>query len=500
MPVALQLLIFCLAAAVSLATSYLLVTRLERIGERLGLSEALLGMVAALAADAPEITSAAAALAQHQQKVGAGVIIGSNVFNLAALLGLGGVVAGSIALHRRVVALSGVIALWVAVVCLVTTTGTIPPAAGLVAVLAVLVPYLILLGAGAWPAPRAGGAPLGTLAGRGDLRGGTGTRGDHPPAARPAPGRPAGRGRAGRGRRGQRGHGAVRHVDRDAFRGTADHHRRRGAGRGDQPAERGRGRVPGRARARRRHAQHHAEQQRAQRHRRAAAARDDHRAGRAVSSRGAHRGLVPGPDRRRARLRLPGRRGAPGHGGLHHRVLPGLPRIFAGHRTFSRSRARAHRGPAAGHRAGRAGRAGPAPWPAWRGGRGGWRGGRTGWRGRAAGWRGGGPGGGAGGQVAGRPDRVAGRPDRVAGRPDRRGGAAGPGGGAAGPGGGAAGLRSGAAGPGSRAAGRPGRVPGRAPMRAPGRAPVRGSAVSRGTTRPPGPARPRTRTGRRRPG
>ena len=149
MPVALQLLIFCLAAAVSLATSYLLVTRLERIGERLGLSEALLGMVAALAADAPEITSAATALAQHQQKVGAGVIIGSNVFNLAALLGLGGVVAGSIALHRRVVALSGVIALWVAVVCLVTTTGTIPPAAGLVAVLAVLVPYLILLGAGA---------------------------------------------------------------------------------------------------------------------------------------------------------------------------------------------------------------------------------------------------------------------------------------------------------------------------------------------------------------
>lgn len=148
-PVAWQFVVFCLAAAVSLATSYLLVTRLERIGERLGLSEALLGMVAALAADAPEITSAVTALAQHQQKVGAGVIIGSNVFNLAALLGLGGVVAGSIALHRRVVILGGVIALWVAAVCLVTTTGTIPPAAGLVAVLAVLVPYLLLLGAGA---------------------------------------------------------------------------------------------------------------------------------------------------------------------------------------------------------------------------------------------------------------------------------------------------------------------------------------------------------------
>ena len=97
MPVAVQVVAFCLGAATSLATSYLLVTRLERIGERLGLSEALLGMVAALAADAPEITSAVSALAQHQQKVGAGVIIGSNVFNLAALLGLGALVAGRIA-------------------------------------------------------------------------------------------------------------------------------------------------------------------------------------------------------------------------------------------------------------------------------------------------------------------------------------------------------------------------------------------------------------------
>ncbi|HXF21657.1 MAG TPA: hypothetical protein VN597_14455, partial [Streptosporangiaceae bacterium] len=128
MPVALETLAFGLGAAVSLASSYLLVTRLERIGERLGLSEALLGLLAALAADAPEITSAVTALAQHQQKVGAGVIIGSNVFNLAALLGLGAVVAGGIALHRNVVLLGGTVGLWVAVICLVTTTGTLPPA------------------------------------------------------------------------------------------------------------------------------------------------------------------------------------------------------------------------------------------------------------------------------------------------------------------------------------------------------------------------------------
>jgi cation:H+ antiporter len=145
---ALEIIVFILGATISLGASYLLVTRLERIGERLGMSEALLGLLAALAADAPEITSAVAALASGQSKVGAGVILGSNVFNLAALLGLGGVVAGWIALHRRVVLLGGVVGLWVAVVCLVTVLGVIPPGGGLVLALAVMVPYAVVLGAG----------------------------------------------------------------------------------------------------------------------------------------------------------------------------------------------------------------------------------------------------------------------------------------------------------------------------------------------------------------
>jgi len=147
-PVAADLLVFLAGAVVSLSASYLLVTRLERIGEWLGLSEALLGVLAALAGDAPEITSAVTALALGQNAVGAGVIIGSNVFNLAALLGLGAVVAGTIALHRRVILLGGVVGIWVAAVCLVMVLGLIPPGAGLAAVLAVLIPYLIVLGAG----------------------------------------------------------------------------------------------------------------------------------------------------------------------------------------------------------------------------------------------------------------------------------------------------------------------------------------------------------------
>jgi cation:H+ antiporter len=137
---------FLAGAVVSLATSWLLVSRLERVGERLGLSEALLGMVAALAADAPEITSAVSAMASHQQRIGAGVVIGSNVFNLAALLGLGAVVAGRIALHRRVVLLGGAVAMWVAVVCLAVVGGGLPAGAGLALTVAVLAVYLVLLG------------------------------------------------------------------------------------------------------------------------------------------------------------------------------------------------------------------------------------------------------------------------------------------------------------------------------------------------------------------
>ncbi|HTJ68101.1 MAG TPA: hypothetical protein VL551_11275 [Actinospica sp.] len=138
--------LFVLGTGVSLGSSWLLVSRLERLGERVGMSEALLGMVAALAADAPEITSAVTALAHGQAAVGAGVVVGSNVFNLAALLGLGAVVAGRIRLHRRVIWLSGTVALWVALVCVLTVLGLCSAIVGLILVAVVLAPYLVVLG------------------------------------------------------------------------------------------------------------------------------------------------------------------------------------------------------------------------------------------------------------------------------------------------------------------------------------------------------------------
>ena len=139
-------LLFAAGVALSLAASWLLVSRLERLGERAGFSEAWLGLVAALAADTPEITSAVTALTRGQASVGAGVVIGSNVFNLAALLGLAAVAAGGIAFHRRVVLLAGVPGIWVAVVCLLTVAAVVAPAAGLALTAAVMVPYAAVLG------------------------------------------------------------------------------------------------------------------------------------------------------------------------------------------------------------------------------------------------------------------------------------------------------------------------------------------------------------------
>ena len=186
-------------------------------------------MLAALAADAPEITSAVTALSQHQQKVGAGVIIGSNVFNLAALLGLGAVVAGSIALHRKVVLLGGVVGIWIAAVCLVTVTGAIPPGGrAWPRCSLVLVPVPDRPGRRAGPAWAA--CPI---ARRWEAWLAVAISEEeqeldeviHPPHGRRVDVLLGGRRPGGRGA-GQRGHGAGSDRARHPLRGAADHHRR----------------------------------------------------------------------------------------------------------------------------------------------------------------------------------------------------------------------------------------------------------------------------------
>src|SRR2546430_10002190 len=86
--------VFLVSIGVMLAASAVFARRLDHIGLRLGFPEALLGLLTALAADAPEVSSAIAALVQHEHAVALGVVVGSNAFNLAAMLGVSAVKIG----------------------------------------------------------------------------------------------------------------------------------------------------------------------------------------------------------------------------------------------------------------------------------------------------------------------------------------------------------------------------------------------------------------------
>lgn len=135
-------LVFLASLVLSVVSSLVLAEGLDRLGERLELSEGLLGILTALGADAPEISAAVAALQKGQGDLGVGVVLGSNLFNLAALLGLSAVVAGGIRLRRRALALNGAVALLATVVVSALVLGWLGPwpTVGLLAL--VLVPYL----------------------------------------------------------------------------------------------------------------------------------------------------------------------------------------------------------------------------------------------------------------------------------------------------------------------------------------------------------------------
>ena len=129
---------------VTVTSSLVLARELDRIGERLGFSEALLGIVTALGADGPEIASAVVALISGHNDTGVGVVVGSNVFNIAALLGLSAVLAGAVRIHSHGLVLNGGVALLVAAIGALLVARWLPAWAALVLLLAVLAPYVAL--------------------------------------------------------------------------------------------------------------------------------------------------------------------------------------------------------------------------------------------------------------------------------------------------------------------------------------------------------------------
>jgi Ca2+/Na+ antiporter len=68
--------VFCVSLAATLAATVVFARELDRLSERLGVSEGLHGILTALGADAPEIATAVAALVSSRSNIGVGVVIG----------------------------------------------------------------------------------------------------------------------------------------------------------------------------------------------------------------------------------------------------------------------------------------------------------------------------------------------------------------------------------------------------------------------------------------
>ena len=145
MSVGLAIFVFCACVAASLGASLVFGRRLDVISERLGASEGLHGLLTALGADAPEISTAIVAVAASHGSVGVGVVIGSNVFNLAALFGLSAVVAGGVAMHRHGLVFNGLAALLVTGIAAALVLGAIGAVAAVILLVVVFCPYAFLL-------------------------------------------------------------------------------------------------------------------------------------------------------------------------------------------------------------------------------------------------------------------------------------------------------------------------------------------------------------------
>jgi cation:H+ antiporter len=140
--------LFVVSLAVTLSAAATFARRLDRLGARFGLPEVLIGLLTAMAADGPEVSSALAALAKGAHEAGVGVIVGSNVFNLAAMVGLSALLAGGVRVRRETLILEGSVGLAVTAIVIALLLGALSALLAVVLLACVLAPYLALVVAG----------------------------------------------------------------------------------------------------------------------------------------------------------------------------------------------------------------------------------------------------------------------------------------------------------------------------------------------------------------
>jgi cation:H+ antiporter len=140
--------LFLVSLAVTLAAARLFARRLDRLGVRFGFPEALIGLLTAVAADGPEISSALFALAKGAHDVGIGVLVGSNGFNLAAMIGLSALLAGEVRLARETLIFEGAVGLVITFLAAALLLRWLSPGGTAIVSAIIVVPYLTVVVAG----------------------------------------------------------------------------------------------------------------------------------------------------------------------------------------------------------------------------------------------------------------------------------------------------------------------------------------------------------------
>lgn len=92
-PFPIVLVVFLVSLLVVMGAAEWFTRRLEALCDRLDFSAGMLSLLGALGANIPNYISSIVAIANGQQAIGLGIIIGSNIYNLAIILGISAVVA-----------------------------------------------------------------------------------------------------------------------------------------------------------------------------------------------------------------------------------------------------------------------------------------------------------------------------------------------------------------------------------------------------------------------
>jgi cation:H+ antiporter len=144
-PTPVAVVVFVVSLVATLAAASVFARRLDVLGVHLGLPEALLGLLTAAGADAPELSAAIVALVAGSKSVGLGVVVGSNLFNIASMIGVSAVVTRRLRLHREALALEGGVAGAATLIVALLVVRVLPGWLAVVLLLLVLLPYVAVI-------------------------------------------------------------------------------------------------------------------------------------------------------------------------------------------------------------------------------------------------------------------------------------------------------------------------------------------------------------------